>query len=231
MLYCIAKTVVQIRREMSEHNYEQMRRAMVASQLRTTGVNDPRVVSAMGAVARERFVPGDRAAIAYADALVPLGNGRQLNTPMALGRLLTEARPREDDRCLVIGAATGYAAAVLDRLCGSVVAVEEDAGLASMAKAALKGTNVKLIEGDLARGHKRGAPYDLILVDGAVEQIPDSLVDQLSEGGRLVAAVLENGVARISIGRRGGDSFGMVPVADAASAILPGFSKPRVFTF
>src|SRR3546814_6910008 len=95
---------------MTEHNFEHMRRAMVASQLRTTGVNDPRVVAAMGAVPRERFVPDDRITVAYADALVPLGNGRQLNTPMSLGRLLTEARPREDDQALVIGAATGYAA-------------------------------------------------------------------------------------------------------------------------
>ncbi|HEY9553102.1 protein-L-isoaspartate O-methyltransferase family protein [Allosphingosinicella sp.] len=216
---------------MTEHNFEHMRRAMVASQLRTTGVNDPRVVAAMGAVPRERFVPDDRITVAYADALVPLGNGRQLNTPMSLGRLLTEARPREDDQALVIGAATGYAAAVLARMVRSVVAVEEDAALAAAAKAALKGTNAKLVEGPLAKGYKKGAPYDLILIDGAVELISDALVDQLAERGRLVAAILDNGVARISIGRRGGGGFGTVAVADAASAILPGFEKPRGFTF
>src|SRR5688500_346544 len=110
---------------MTEHNFEQMRRAMVASQLRTTGINDPRVVAAMGEVPRERFVPAGRAALAYADALIPLGGGRELNTPMSLGRLLTEAAPEPDDRALVIGAATGYAAAVLARLVASVVAVEE----------------------------------------------------------------------------------------------------------
>src|SRR3546814_469479 len=190
---------------MTEHNFEHMRRAMVASQLRTTGVNDPRVVAAMGAVPRERFVPDDRITVAYADALVPLGNGRQLNTPMSLGRLLTEARPREDDQALVIGAATGYAAAVLARMVRSVVAVEEDAALAAAAKAALKGTNAKLVEGPLAKGYKKGAPYDLILIDGAVELISDALVDQLAERGRLVAAILDNGVARIPIGRRGGE--------------------------
>lgn len=216
---------------MTEHNFEQMRRAMVASQLRTTGVNDPRVVAAMGAVPRERFVPDDRVAVAYADALVPLGHGRCLNTPMALGRLLTEARPRPDDRALVIGAATGYAAAVLARMVASVVAVEEDPALAAVAKAALKGHEVTLVEGPLAKGWKRGAPYDLILVDGAVEFVPDALVDQLAETGRLAAALLDKGVARISIGRRGGAGFGMVAVSDAASAILPGFEKPRGFTF
>src|SRR3546814_8466894 len=116
---------------------------------------------------------------------------------MSLGRLLTEARPREDDQALVIGAATGYAAAVLARMVRSVVAVEEDAALAAAAKAALKGTNAKLVEGPLAKGYKKGAPYDLILIDGAVELISDALVDQLAERGRHVAAILDNGVARI----------------------------------
>src|SRR6059058_993170 len=91
---------------MTEHVFEPMRRAMVASQLRTTGVNDPRVVEAMGEVPRERFVPQERLALAYADALVPVGPGRALNPPMALGRLLTEARLRGHERALVIGAPT-----------------------------------------------------------------------------------------------------------------------------
>ena len=107
---------------MTEHNFTDMRRAMVASQLRTTGVSDPGVVAAMGAVPRERFVPADRIPLAYADALVPLKPGRDLNSPMALGRLLTEARPAPSDRALVVGAATGYASAVLGRLVGQVVA-------------------------------------------------------------------------------------------------------------
>ena len=216
---------------MTEHNFEQMRRAMVASQLRTTGINDPRVIAAMGEVPRERFVPSGRTALAYAEALVPLGHGRELNTPMSLGRLLTEASPRPEDRALVIGAATGYAAAVLARLVASVVAVEEDPALAGTAKGALKGTGVKLVESPLAKGYKPGAPYDLILIDGAVEFVPDTLISQLAENGRLAAAMLDEGIARISIGRRGGAGFGMVAVADAASAILPGFQKPRGFTF
>ena len=216
---------------MTEQNFEHMRRAMVASQLRTTGVNDPRVIAAMGAVPRERFVPADRVPMAYADALVPLGNGRHLNTPMSLGRLLTEASPEPNDRALVIGAATGYAAAVLAELVASVMAVEEDIDLAAVARRALSGTEVKLVEGPLAKGHKAGAPYDLILIDGAVEFVPDALVSQLAETGRLAAAMLVQGVAQISIGRRGGAGFGMAAVSDAASAILPGFAKPRVFEF
>ena len=125
---------------MTEHNFEQMRRAMVASQLRTTGVSDPRVVAAMGAVPRERFVPEERIPMAYADAMVPLGRGRELNSPMAVGRLLTELHPQEGERALVVGAATGYAAALMERLVGEVVAVEEDPDLAAAARAALAGT-------------------------------------------------------------------------------------------
>lgn len=216
---------------MTEHAFEHMRRAMVASQLRTTGVNDPRVLAAMSAVPRERFVPADREPLAYADALVPLGNGRDLNSPMSLGRLLTEAHPGEDDRALLIGAATGYSAAVLERLVASVVAVEEDETLFASAKASLSGSEVELVKGPLAKGHKAGAPYDLIVIDGAVEFVPQDIISQLSEDGRLVAAMLENGVSRISIGRRGGEGFGMAAVSDVASAILPGFLKPRGFIF
>ena len=136
--------------------FEPMRRAMVASQLRTTGVNDPRVLAAMGEVPRERFVPRERRALAYADALVPLAPGRALNPPMALGRLLTEARPAAGEHALVIGAATGYSAAVLARLVGSVVALEEDAALAAFAREALAGSGVELVEGPLAKGWAQG---------------------------------------------------------------------------
>jgi protein-L-isoaspartate(D-aspartate) O-methyltransferase len=215
----------------TEHNFDQMRRAMVASQLRTTGVNDPRVVAAMGAVPRERFIPAERCALAYADALVPLGGGRQLNPPMTLGRMLTEARLRGHERALVIGAATGYGAAVLARLAGSVVAVEEDAALAAFARDALAGSGVELVEGPLAAGHAAGAPYDFILVDGAVEHLPQALVDQVADGGQVALALIEDGVSRLSIGRVVGGAFGSTSYADAAAATLPGFSKPRGFSF
>jgi protein-L-isoaspartate(D-aspartate) O-methyltransferase len=216
---------------MTEHNFEHMRRAMVASQLRTTGINDPRVLAAIGAVPRERFVPNNRVAMAYADALVPIGNGRELNSPMSFGRLLSESGPRHDDKALLIGAATGYGAAVLARLVGSVTAVEEDPELAAAARAALEGTGVKLVEAPLSEGHAAGAPYDLILIDGAVELIPEALIEQIADGGRMAAALLDRGVAQISVGRRGGDGFGMAAVSDVASAMLPGFARPRIFTF
>lgn len=204
---------------------------MVASQLRTTGVNDPRVLAAMGTVSRERFVPEILAPVAYADAVVPLKDGRDLNTPMSTGKLLTEAAPQSEDQVLLIGAATGYSAAVLSRLVASVVAIEEDIDLAAQAKINLEGTGVKLIEGPLSKGHARGGPYSLIFIDGAVEEVPDTIIKQLHDDGRLATGLNENGVQRLALGRRAGEGFGLAAFADAASAVLPGFLKPRGFSF
>jgi protein-L-isoaspartate(D-aspartate) O-methyltransferase len=216
---------------MTEHVFEPMRRAMVASQLRTTGVNDPRVVEAMGEVPRERFVPPERLALAYADALVPLAPGRALNPPMALGRLLTEARLRGHEHTLVIGAATGYAAAVLARLVGEVVALEEDGDLLAVARKALEGSGVALVKGPLAKGAPQQAPYDFILIDGAVAQVPQAIVDQVADGGVIALAVLEDGVSRLAVGRVTGGAFGATVFADAETARLPGFETPRGFSF
>ena len=216
---------------MTEQNFEHMRRAMVASQLRTSGVNHPAVLAAMGAVPRERFVPEDKVSAAYADAIVSVGDGRELNSPMSLGRMLDEVDPREGERALLVGAATGYAAAVLARIVGEVVAVEEDAALAARARQALKGTGVKLVEGPSAKGWKKGAPYDLILIDGAVEYVPDALIDQLADGGRLVTGMVDDRVQRLALGRRAGTAFGIAPFADVGTAVLPGFVRPREFVF
>jgi protein-L-isoaspartate(D-aspartate) O-methyltransferase len=150
---------------------------------------------------------------------------------MALGRLLTQAGPREGERALLVGAATGYAAAVLERLVGPLVAVEEDPELAAEAKRALVGSQVTLVEGPLAQGWPDGAPYDFILIDGAVEFVPDALIAQLRDGGRLAAALLERGVTRLALGRKAGDGFAMAAFADAAAAVLPGFVRPKTFTF
>jgi protein-L-isoaspartate(D-aspartate) O-methyltransferase len=216
---------------MTELSFEPMRRAMVASQLRTTGVNDPRVVHAMGEVARERFVPAERGAIAYADTTVPLANGRGLNPPMALGRLLTEAGLEGHERALVVGAGTGYAAAVLAKLVGTVTALEEDKALLAQAGEALAGTGVALVEGPLAEGWAAGGPYDYILIDGAVEYLPETIVAQAADNGRIALAQLDRGVTRLAIGRVVGGAFGLTTFADAAVAILPGFERPRSFTF
>ncbi|CAA9495367.1 MAG: Protein-L-isoaspartate O-methyltransferase [uncultured Sphingomonadaceae bacterium] len=212
--------------------FEIMRAAMVDSQLRPDAVNDARVVAAMAAVPRERFVPPHLATLAYIDRPLPLGGGRGLSPPVAVGRLLTEAEIEPDDRVLVVGHAGGYSAALLARLAAYVVALEEEPALAEIGRRTLADlANVLPVEGPLAAGHPAGAPYDVILIDGAVEAIPDALVEQLRDGGRLAAAVNEDGVTRLVIGRRAGGGFGYISFADSAAAALPGFRRPRAFVF
>ena len=131
----------------------------------------------------------------------------------------------------MIGAATGYSAAVLARLAGSVTAVEEVPELAGFARDALAGTGVELVEGPLNQGHAAGAPYDFILIAGAVEHVPHAIVDQHADGGEFALALLDEGVTRLCVGRVVGGAFGTTAVSDAAAAVLPGFEKPRGFSF
>jgi protein-L-isoaspartate(D-aspartate) O-methyltransferase len=145
--------------------------------------------------------------------------------------LLTEAQLQGHERALVIAAGTGYAAAVLARLVGSVVALEEDPALAAVARETLAGTTASVVEGPLAEGWAAGAPYDFILIDGAVEYVPPAVVGQAADGARIGVAMLDRGVTRLAIGRVVGDAFGLTAFADAAVAILPGFEQPRHFVF
>ena len=216
---------------MTEQNFQQMRHAMVVSQLRTTGVSDARVVAAMGAVPREAFVPAERASLAYLDIALPLGGGRALNPPMVTGRLLTEAQIAPGDTVLLIGAATGYTAAVLAALGATVVAVEEDAALVAQGRAVTAGMAVEWVAAPLTAGYPAGAPYALVFIDGAVEQIPAAFIEQMADGGRLVGALIEDGVVRLVSGVRVGKGFGTKAFADADAARLPGFARPAAFSF
>ncbi|WP_375404377.1 protein-L-isoaspartate O-methyltransferase [uncultured Sphingomonas sp.] len=212
--------------------FDDMRAAMVSSQLRTNSVNDPRVVAAMARVPRERFVPVDQRAVAYRDAALPLGRARYLNVPMATGRLLTEAYLRASDRVLLIGAATGYAAAVLAELVARVVAVESDPALVAMARAALAGrSGVGLVEGPLDAGAPGDAPFDVLMIDGAVESVPESLLAQVVPDGRVVTGLVDGKVIRLAGGRRSAGGFGLATFADVDCVVLPGFSRPRGFSF
>lgn len=216
---------------MTDLDFNHMRRAMVSSQLRTTAVNDPRVIAAMGSVPRELYVPAESASVAYIDRAIRIGDGRALNPPMSTGRLLTEAHPQPEDRALVVGSATGYAAALLAELTASVVALEEDTALLEVARKAVSSPRISLVQGPLAAGWKKKAPYDLILIDGAVEYVPRPLIDQLAEGGRLATAIVDRGVTRLAIGKRSGEGFGLVAFADAEAVPLPGFAQPTGFNF
>ena len=203
------------------------REAMVESQLRPEGVTDPAVLDAMRRVPRENFVPGDSRPLAYADRAVAIGEARYLSAPAVLGRLLTQMMPERGQRALVVGAGTGYSAAVLGAIGLDVVALESNGELA----AAARGQGIKIVEGPLEPGHADAAPYDQILIDGAVEHIPDALVAQLADGGRLGAALIDRGITRLTVGRKAGDAFGTLSVGDAGVPALPGFQRPRAFTF
>lgn len=213
-------------------DFETMRRAMVSNQLRTSAVDDVRVIAAMTAVPREAFVPESAQSQAYRDTGVTLGDGRSLNPPIATGRLLTQAGIRPDERVLLIGAATGYTAAVVAHLAESVVAVEEDSALASTAREALAGyPTVTLVEGALNAGAADAGPYDVLLIDGAVASVPESLIEQLKPSGRIATGLSDRGVTRLATGSRGGAGFGLQDFADVECTVLPGFEKPAAFVF
>ncbi len=211
---------------------ETMRHAMVASQLRTNAVSDQRILVAMNTLPREAFVPADVRPLAYRDTALPVAGGRAINLPMVTGRLLTEAYLEKNDRVLLIGAAGGYAAAILAQIVADVVAVEVDAALVALAREALAGTpNVTIVEGPLAAGHAEGAPYDVLIVDGAIEHVPDALIAQMKTGGRVVTGLVEGGVIRLASGRKTEGGFGLAPFMDSDCVVLPGFATPQGFKF
>lgn len=203
------------------------RRMMVDNQLRPEGVTDRGVLAAMGSVERERFVPESARLLAYFDRPLTIADGRAMMSPAALGRLLTEAEPKPGERALVIGSGTGYSAAVLRAIGLEVTALESDAALAEAAQTA----GVDTVVGELAKGWPKGGPYDLILLDGAVEEIPATLGKQLAPNGRIAGAIVDRGVTRLVIGRCANDSIGLRSIADADVEPLPGFERPRAFTF
>jgi len=200
---------------------------MVESQLRPQGVTDPRVLDAMASVQRENFLPDRTRPLAYVDRSVAIGDGRFLPSPAVLGRLLTEMMLEPGQHVLVVGAGTGYSSAVLNHVGLNVVALESSAELADRARE----LGIDIVEGPLEAGWKKLAPYDRILIDGAVESIPDTIVDQLADGGRLGTALVDRGITRLTVGRKAGGAFGCLSLGDAGTPTLPGFSKPEAFTF
>jgi protein-L-isoaspartate(D-aspartate) O-methyltransferase len=208
------------------------RRNMVDGQVRTADVTDLRIISAMLDVPREAFLPPAKAALAYLDLDVPLGNGRCLMKPMVLAKLIQAADLAATDRVLDVGCVTGYAAAVLGRIAGQVVALEQDEAAAQAARAALAALpNVAVQRGPLTEGWPSNGPYDAIVVEGATEVAPQTLLRQLKDGGRLVCVLGSGPGAKAMLYRRSGDDSGGRTIFDAAAPLLPGFVKPPQFAF
>lgn len=215
-------------------DYAAARQNMIEGQIRPNRVTDEAVIEAMASMPRELFVPEPVRSIAYCDEDIPIGNGRFMMEPMVLAQLLQAAAIQPTDVVLDIGCGTGYSAAVAARLANTVVAVESDPALAARATelfAELSIDNVAVFEGPLVEGCPKQAPYQVILLDGAVEFVPPAILEQLAEGGRLVTVVEEDGVGRATLMQRTrGVTSGRV-LFDASIARLPGFARAPGFVF
>ena len=216
-------------------HYADARKRMVDSQIRPNKVTNPRILAAMRFLPRERFLPAGLGSLAYADEDVPLGGGRFLLEPMVLARLLQIAEPREGERALVVAAGTGYGAAVLSQCGPRVTAVEEDPALLALARDALgaEAPSVNLMTGKLDAGWLAGAPYDVILIEGAIREIPAAIAAQLKTGsGRLVTILIGPGRTNQAVLAEA-TPFGLraQPVFDCGTPALPSLLPAPEFVF
>jgi len=206
---------------------EAARTAMIDSQVRPNDVTDRRLISAMASVAREAFVPASRRASAYADVMVETGPGRWLAAARDFSKLLNSVAIRETDRVLDIAAGTGYSTAVIAKLAGSVVSLEQDDAAAAVIRQNVPGSDV--VAGPLKAGVAAKGPFDVIFVNGAVEEVPQTWLDQLAEGGRMAVVVAEGGVRRARLYTRSGGKTAYRTPFDTAIPMLPGFEKAAEF--
>jgi len=182
------------------------RRAMIDSQLRPSGVNDPRVLARFADVAREAFVPVASRAVAYVDRAVPLGNGLFLAPALTHGQMLVEAAPRPEDRALMIDGGTGYLATLLKPMVGSLDVIAPG-------------------------GKPRGKDYTLLLIDGAIEEFPAILSAALADEGRVVTGLIERGVSRLAVGRKAAGTVGLLTLGEADFAPLAAYARARKWSF
>jgi protein-L-isoaspartate(D-aspartate) O-methyltransferase len=215
-------------------DYAAARQHMIDSQIRTNKVTDSMVLAALAALPRELFVADTHRKLAYIDRPVPMGAGRRMMEPMYLARLLQVAELQPQDRALVVGAGTGYGAAIVSKLVAKVVALESAAELTARARTILAGLgigNVNVVDGDLAAGRPDEAPFDFILIDGAVEILPDALTAQLAEGGTLATIVMRGSIGQGVLVTKADGVLTRREIFDAETDVLPGFTRPQRFVF
>lgn len=210
------------------------RQRMVDGQVRTSDVTDQRVIDAMLAVPRESFVPDDKVAMAYLDLDLEVGENRFLLKPVVVGRLLQAAEVRQSDSVLVVGCASGYTAALAAKLAQQVYATDPDAALVARAKASLDKVGlaaVSVTAAAPAEGDSAHAPYDVIVLEGATEIVPEHLYGQLKEGGRLVGVFATGSVNRATMVTHSHNDFGSRVLFDASARVLPGMQRTPEFVF
>lgn len=201
-------------RPVAGHEADQLsaaRKAMVDSQLRTSGVNAEWVLRRMGAVARERFVPDHARAFAYIDRAIALDNGRYLAAPVVQGMMLQEARPMPEDKALLVDGGSGYLAELLRPLVGSLEVIGPEEAVTKLPRKA----------GDVT----------LLMIDGAIEELPESLVRRLAEDARVVTGLMRNGLSRLAIGRKAAGQVALLPLAELGIPALPEFAVPKGWSF
>lgn len=186
------------------------RKAMIDSQLRTSGINDPWVLARMATVAREDFVPAAQRDFAYMDRAVPVGEGQYLAAPCVHGMMLTESAPSRSDRVLVVENGSGYLAELIRPLVEVLETRSAD---------------------EIAASKSARKTFSLILVDGAIEELRDGLTRRLEEGGRIVTGINEDGVTRLAIGKKVSGSVTLQPVADIGIPVLHAFDKAKSWSF
>jgi len=186
------------------------RKAMIDSQLRTSGVNAAYVLARMSSVPREDFVPAGARGIAYIDRAIALGHGRYLAAPVVHGLMLQEARPGESDKALLVDGGSGYLAELVRPLVGSLEVISP---------------------ADAVAGSRKGGDFTLLLIDGAIEQLPDALVHRLAGGARVVCGILRNGLTRLATGRKAAAEVGLFPLAEIGIPVLPEFAAKKGWSF
>lgn len=213
-------------------DFAQRRTMMVDTQVRPNEVTSYPVIEAMLAVPREQFVPDSRRDVAYAGENIDLAPDRVLLEPRTLGRMMDVLALQNSDLVLDVACGYGYGAAVMARIAEAVVAVESDEAMAAEAESRLAAQdvfNVAVVRAPLAEGCASQAPYDAILVEGAIEIFPDALAEQLREGGRVVALFREGNLGTVRLGRKLDGRVNWRFSFNAGAPLLPGFAKPRGF--
>jgi len=215
-------------------DFTHARDIMVESQVRPNDVTDLRILGAMRTLPRERFAPANRRSLAYGDLELEVAPGRTLLRPRDLSKLIQSLAPQANERALEIAGATAYGAAVLGACCKEVVSLDPDPNLSFAAQAALEASgvaNVKTVSTTAVDGWRDEAPYDVILLNGATEVVPDAWLEQLTQGGRLGVIVREGAAGAARIYTKGAGASAYRIAFDAFPPVAPGLEKARSFTF
>ena len=218
-------------------NYQAARTNMVDGQIHPSGVVNPDLLTAFENTPREEFVPKDRRAIAYYDEEIALGDDRFMIEPLILSKMLQELDPSEDQIVLDIGGTTGYTAAILSPIVSTVIALEEDAALQKQAQKIwnkLDLCNIVAVEGKLKDGDPKNAPFDIIVINGAVAEIPQNICEQLTEGGHLITVLKASGKTMgqvVKVRALGNSRFSTTTLFDAGASYLPGYEPKPTFSF